>query len=160
MTSPEVERNKEVAPQEAIRTLDIRVTRAVLYPLSYKGKIHFGCTLARVAGMKPSQVLSLRRGRVIHPPAGTSHASFPRLRHVVLQRHTRNGADSRPRTDDIEFGKLTLCQLSYVRKCVKLATVQLLVRPHGKLLKTPSTLCDGSAITAWVEDCISAIGCW
>ena len=99
-----------------------------------RAKIHFGCAFARVAGMKPSQVLSLRRRRVIHPPAGTSHASFPRLRIVVLQRHTQNGADSRPRTDDIEFGKLTLCQLSYVRNCVRLATVQSLVRPHGKLL--------------------------
>ena len=60
MTSPEVERNKCVAPQEAIRTLDIRVTKAVLCQLSYKGKIHFGCVCARAGGMKPRRVLSLR----------------------------------------------------------------------------------------------------
>ena len=77
--------------------------------LSQRGKIHFGCTLARVAGMKPHQVLSLRRRRSFLPPTGTSHASFPRLRHVVLQRHTRNE--------------------------VRLTPVQWLLRPHGNLLK-------------------------
>jgi hypothetical protein len=138
MTSPEVQRNKSMVPQATYRTRDLSLTRRLLFHLSYRGKIHFGCTFARVAGMKPHQVLSLRRRAGYSPTHGTSHASFPRLRHVVLQRHTRNGADSRPRTDDIEFGKLTLCQLSYVRINVRLAPIQWLVRPHGKLLKTPA----------------------
>ncbi len=125
-------------PHATYRTRDLSLTRRLLSHLSYRGKIHFGCAFARVTGLKPNQVLSLRRRRGIPPPFGTSHASFPRLRHAVLQRHTRNGADSRPRTDDIEFGKLTLCQLSYVRIDVRLAPIQRLARPHDKLLKTPA----------------------
>ena len=53
---------------------------------------------------------------------------IPRIVPSIAQRGVAkahpNGADSRPRTDDIEFGKLTLCQLSYVRKFVRLATIQ------------------------------------
>ena len=127
-----------MVPQATYRTRDLPLTRRLLFQLSYRGKIHFGCAFARVAGMKPRLVPSLRRRWCIQPTKDTSHASFPRLRHVVLQRHTRNGADSRPRTDDIEFGKLTLCQLSYVRISVRLAPIQWLARPHGKLLKTPA----------------------
>ena len=45
-------------------------------PEVQRNNFHFGCTLARVAGMKPHQVLSLRRRRYSnHPLAHPTHRS-------------------------------------------------------------------------------------
>ena len=76
MTSPEVQRNRSLVPQATYRTRDLSLTRRLLFHLSYRGKIHFGCTFARVAGMKPHQVLSLRRRWYCnHPLAHPTHRS-------------------------------------------------------------------------------------
>ena len=160
MTSPEVERNKVLGARGDVSNARPIAYKAIALPTELQGQIPFRLYLCASGRHEAAPGAFAASQAVFQPPTGTSHASFPRLRDVVLQRHTQNGADSRPRTDDIEFGKLTLYPLSYVRKIVRLITIQSLARPHGNLLKMPCTQCDDSAITAKGDDCISAIGCW
>ncbi len=137
VTSPEVERNKVFGARGDVSNARPIAYKAIALPTELQGQNPFRLYLCASGRHEAAPGAFAASQAVFQPPTGTSHASFPRLRDVVLQRHTRNGADSRPRTDDIEFGKLTLYPLSYVRKIVRLFTIQSLAWPHGKLLKIP-----------------------
>ena len=81
--------------------------------------------------------------------AGSSLSAHPTHRSCDCAAWCCKGTPEMERTVGLDacgigFRKPTLSQLSYVRKFVRLAPIQCLARPHGKLLKNLCTLGAGT----------------